>query len=70
MTSNQWLVKRKAFYVAVVGSALIGSGIPAFTLPEAATPREGLRLAWSVHRVGHDLLLDIPLARMRPVVRA
>jgi hypothetical protein len=28
MTSNQWLVKRKAFYVAVVGSALIGSGLP------------------------------------------
>jgi hypothetical protein len=28
MMSNQWLVKRKAFYVAVVGSALIGSGLP------------------------------------------
>jgi hypothetical protein len=28
MTSNQWLVKRKAFYVAVVASALIGSGLP------------------------------------------
>src|SRR2546423_4215053 len=53
-----------------IAPLLIGSGIPAFTLPEAATPREGLRLAWSVHRVGHDLLLDIPLARMRPVVRA
>jgi hypothetical protein len=28
MTSNQWLVKRRAFYVAVIGSALIGSGLP------------------------------------------
>src|ERR1041384_8708387 len=28
MTSNQWLVKRKVFYVAVIASALIGSSLP------------------------------------------
>ena len=49
-----------------IAPLLIGSGIPAFTLPEAATLTEGLRLEWSVHRLGSDLLLDIPLARMRP----
>jgi diaminohydroxyphosphoribosylaminopyrimidine deaminase/5-amino-6-(5-phosphoribosylamino)uracil reductase len=52
-----------------IAPLLIGSGIPAFTLPEAATPSEGLRLDWTVHHVGADLLLDIPLARMRPGVR-
>jgi diaminohydroxyphosphoribosylaminopyrimidine deaminase / 5-amino-6-(5-phosphoribosylamino)uracil reductase len=49
-----------------IAPLLIGSGIPAFTLPEAATPSEGLRLDWTVHHIGADLLLDIPLARMRP----
>jgi diaminohydroxyphosphoribosylaminopyrimidine deaminase / 5-amino-6-(5-phosphoribosylamino)uracil reductase len=49
-----------------IAPLLIGSGIPAFTLPEAATLTEGLRLQWSVHRIGADLLLDIPLARARP----
>jgi riboflavin-specific deaminase-like protein len=52
-----------------IAPLLIGSGIPAFTLPEAATLTEGLRLEWSLHRLGADLLLDIPLARMRPGAR-
>jgi diaminohydroxyphosphoribosylaminopyrimidine deaminase / 5-amino-6-(5-phosphoribosylamino)uracil reductase len=52
-----------------IAPLLIGSGIPAFTLPEATTLKEGLRLEWSVHRLGADLLLDIPLARMRPGAR-
>ena len=52
-----------------VAPLLIGSGIPAFTLPEAATLSEGLRLQWSVHRIGADLLLDIPLGRTRPGAR-
>jgi diaminohydroxyphosphoribosylaminopyrimidine deaminase/5-amino-6-(5-phosphoribosylamino)uracil reductase len=53
-----------------IAPLLIGSGIPAFTLPEAATLHEGLRLEWTVHRIGVDLLLDIPLGRMRPGARA
>jgi diaminohydroxyphosphoribosylaminopyrimidine deaminase/5-amino-6-(5-phosphoribosylamino)uracil reductase len=53
-----------------IAPLLIGSGIPAFTLPEATSLTEGLRLDWSVHHVGADLLLDIPLARMRPGARS
>ena len=50
-----------------IAPLLIGSGIPAFTLPEAATLTDGLRFDWSVHRIGADLLVDIPLsARGRP----
>jgi diaminohydroxyphosphoribosylaminopyrimidine deaminase/5-amino-6-(5-phosphoribosylamino)uracil reductase len=52
-----------------IAPLLIGSGIPAFTLPEAASLTEGLRLDWSVHHVGADLLLDIPLGRVRPGAR-
>jgi diaminohydroxyphosphoribosylaminopyrimidine deaminase/5-amino-6-(5-phosphoribosylamino)uracil reductase len=49
-----------------IAPLLIGSGIPAITLPEAATLSEGIRFDWSVHRLGADLLVDIPLARARP----
>ncbi|MCC6717277.1 MAG: riboflavin biosynthesis protein RibD, partial [Acetobacteraceae bacterium] len=42
---------------------LLGSGIPAFTLPGVARPEDGLRLDWQVHHLGEDLLFDIPLAR-------
>ena len=49
-----------------IAPLLLGSGIPAFTFPEAANLAEGLRFDWSVHRIGEDLLVDIPLARMRP----
>lgn len=48
-----------------VAPLLIGSGIPAFTLPPCALS-DSLRFSWSVHRLGDDLLLDIPLARRRP----
>lgn len=51
-----------------VAPLLLGSGIPAFTLPPAAAPADGLRFDWSVHRLGADLLLDIPLSRTRPEV--
>jgi len=40
---------------------LLGSGIPAFTLPGVSHPDQGLRVAWTVYRLGHDVLLDIPL---------
>ncbi|MEJ0016626.1 MAG: RibD family protein [Acetobacteraceae bacterium] len=49
-----------------IAPLLIGSGIPAFTLPEVGTLRDVLRFDWSVHRVGDDLLVDIPLSRRRP----
>jgi riboflavin biosynthesis pyrimidine reductase len=49
-----------------VAPLLLGAGIPAFTLPEHATLAEALRFDWSVHRLGADLLFDIPLDRTRP----
>jgi len=49
-----------------IAPLLIGSGIPAFTLPEVASLTDVLRFDWSVHRVGADLLVDIPLSRKRP----
>ena len=49
-----------------VAPLLLGSGIPAFALPEAATPADGMRIAWTAHTLGDDLLLDIPLDRARP----
>lgn len=49
-----------------VAPLLIGSGIPSFTLPEVANLTNVLRFDWSVHRVGADLLFDIPLSRVRP----
>ena len=51
-----------------IAPLLLGSGIPAFTLPEASAPSDGLRCTWSVHRLGEDVLLDIPLRRTRPAV--
>jgi diaminohydroxyphosphoribosylaminopyrimidine deaminase / 5-amino-6-(5-phosphoribosylamino)uracil reductase len=49
-----------------IAPVLIGSGIPAFTLPETATLTDVMRFDWSVHRIGADLLVDIPLSRGRP----
>lgn len=46
-----------------VAPLLLGSGIPAFTLPGVARPEDGMRLSWEVHRLGEDLLFDIPLRR-------
>jgi riboflavin-specific deaminase-like protein len=51
-----------------VAPVLLGSGIPAFTLPEAARIADGLRFAWSVHHLGDDVLFDIALHRTRPAV--
>ena len=46
-----------------IAPLLLGSGIPAFTLPGVSHPDQGLRVDWTVHRLGQDLLLDIPLTR-------
>lgn len=46
-----------------VAPLLLGSGTPAFTLAQARSPDDGLRVAWTAHRLGADLLLDIALRR-------
>ena len=51
-----------------VAPLILGSGIPAFTLPEATRIADGLRFRWTAHAIGDDLLLDIPLHRARPGV--
>jgi riboflavin-specific deaminase-like protein len=51
-----------------VAPVLLGSGIPAFTLPEAACIADGLRFEWTPHALGADVLFDIALDRARPAV--
>jgi diaminohydroxyphosphoribosylaminopyrimidine deaminase / 5-amino-6-(5-phosphoribosylamino)uracil reductase len=46
-----------------VAPMLLGGGVPSFALPPAASLAEALRFGWTVHRLGADLLLDIPLHR-------
>lgn len=51
-----------------VAPVILGSGIPAFTLPEATRISDGLRFTWTPHAIGDDLLLDIEIGRTRPGV--
>ena len=44
-----------------VAPLLLGGGIPAFTLPGVARPEDGVRLDWTMHRLGPDVLFDIGL---------
>lgn len=53
-----------------VAPVLLGSGIPAFTLPEAARIADGLRFSWTVHPLDPDVLFDIALDRAKPGVCA
>ncbi len=46
-----------------VAPLLMGGGIPAFALPPVSRLSEGRRFGWTTHRLGADLLLDIPLVR-------
>jgi riboflavin-specific deaminase-like protein len=46
-----------------IAPLLIGGGIPALPLTPASVLADGRRFAWSVHRMGQDVLLDIALAR-------
>ena len=46
-----------------IAPLLLGGGVPSFHLPPAALLAEALRFEWTVHRLGADLLLDIPLRR-------
>ena len=47
-----------------IAPLLLGGGVPSFVLPPAASLAEALRFDWTVHRLGADLLLDIPLRPM------
>ena len=49
-----------------VAPLLLGDGIPAFTLPAVARPELGMRLNWTMHRLGEDALFDIAVNRARP----
>jgi riboflavin-specific deaminase-like protein len=49
-----------------VAPVLLGSGIPAFTLPEVPRIADGLRFTWKVYPIPPDILLDIPIDRARP----
>jgi riboflavin-specific deaminase-like protein len=51
-----------------VAPLILGSGIPAFTLPEAARIEDGVRFGWRVFPLGQDILCDIALHRARPGV--
>ncbi len=46
-----------------VAPLVMGGGVPAFPLPPVDRLEEGRRFAWTAHRIGADILLDIPLAR-------
>lgn len=49
-----------------IAPVLLGSGIPAFTLPEVPRIADGLRFTWEVYPIPPDILLDIPVDRARP----
>jgi riboflavin-specific deaminase-like protein len=49
-----------------VAPVLLGSGIPAFTLPEAGRIADGLRFTWRCFPLPPDMLFDIGLDRTRP----
>lgn len=49
-----------------VAPMILGSGRPAFALPEVARVDEGLRFAWTVHDLAPDVLFDIALGRRKP----
>jgi riboflavin-specific deaminase-like protein len=44
-----------------IAPMLMGSGIPAFTVPRTASLADVPRYGWSVYRIGADVLVDIPL---------
>ena len=46
-----------------VAPLVMGGGVPAFPLPPVERLEEGRRFAWTAHRIGADVLLDISLVR-------
>jgi riboflavin-specific deaminase-like protein len=49
-----------------VAPMILGSGRPAFDLPEVARVDQGMRFAWTVHDIAPDVLFDIAVERRRP----
>jgi diaminohydroxyphosphoribosylaminopyrimidine deaminase/5-amino-6-(5-phosphoribosylamino)uracil reductase len=46
-----------------IAPLVMGGGVPAFPLPPVERLEEGRRFAWTAHRIGADILVDIPLVR-------
>ena len=46
-----------------IAPLLMGGGIPAFPVPPVDRLAEAPRFGWTIHRLGGDLLVDIPLIR-------
>lgn len=44
-----------------VAPLVMGGGTPAFPLPPVVRLEDGRRFAWTAHRIGADVLMDIPL---------
>ncbi len=49
-----------------VAPIILGSGRPAFALPEAGCIADGMRFSWTIHDIAPDVLFDIDLGRARP----
>ena len=49
-----------------VAPIILGSGRPAFALPEAARISDGLKLSWTCHDIAPDVLFDMAVNRARP----
>ncbi len=49
-----------------VAPMILGSGRPAFDLPEVGRIEEGMRFPWTVHDIAPDVLFDIALDRRAP----
>ena len=47
-----------------IAPLLVGAGVPAFRLPPTQSLAAGRRFAWTTHRMGADVLMDIPLERV------
>ncbi len=53
-----------------IAPVILGSGIPAFTLPQASRIADGLRATFRVFPMEPDILIDMPLDRARPILCA
>lgn len=49
-----------------VAPMILGSGRPAFDLPEVGRIGQGMRFTWTVHDIAPDVLFDIALNRRMP----
>ncbi|WP_206929163.1 RibD family protein [Roseococcus thiosulfatophilus] len=49
-----------------VAPMILGSGRPAFALPEVNRIEQGMRFGWTVHDIAPDVLFDIALDRRAP----